>query len=295
MNNEDYLASSPAGIFDHSGIKRKYLDVPYASVSGAQKLDIYLPEDGDGPFPVIVHIHGGAFMKCDKADNQVRPWITGLEHGYAVVSVNYRLSGEAVFPAAIMDVKAALRFLRANAAKYHLDPGRFAAVGGSAGGNYSCMVCTSSRRPELEDLSLGNGEYSSDVQCGVAWYPPTDFLLMDAHLHENGLGPEDHNNADSPESRYMGSQITQMKPHDVQRANPMTYVHSDMPPMLIQHGRLDHIVPWQQSKIFVEKIRAFCGEARVEYEILETADHADRQFESDKNMERVFSFLKKYL
>jgi acetyl esterase/lipase len=298
MNNENNPAPSPAGpagVFDHSGIKRKHIDVPYASISAAQKLDIYLPETGDGPFPVIIHIHGGAFMMCDKADNQVRPWICGLEFGYAVVSVNYRLSGEALFPAGIMDVKAAIRFLRANAAKYRLDAGRFAVAGGSSGGNYVCMICATSRHPDLEDLSLGNGEYSSDVQCGIAWFPPTDFLLMDAQLHENGLGPEDHNCADSPESCYMGGQITTLDPHYVQRANPMTYVHQNMPPMLIQHGRADHLVPWQQSKIFVEKMRAICGESRVEYEVLETADHGDRQFESPQNREKVFAFLEKHL
>jgi dipeptidyl aminopeptidase/acylaminoacyl peptidase len=118
---------------------------------------------------------------------------------------------------------------------------------------------------------------------------------MDAQLHENGLGPEDHNYAESPESRYLGGQITKLPPEKVQAANPMTYVHQDMPPMLIQHGRRDHLVPWQQSKIFVEKIRAVCGESRVEYEVLETADHADPRFETPENMEKVFAFLDKHL
>jgi len=293
MNKEDHLLTSPAGIFNHDHIKRKYLNVTYAFASEAQKLDIYLPETGDGPFPVVIHIHGGAFMMCDKADNQVRPWIRGLELGFAIASVNYRLSGEALFPSGIMDVKAAIRFLRANAVKYNLDSGRFAVAGGSSGGNYACMICTTSRQKEFEDLSMGNSEYSSEVQCGVAWFPPTDFLLMDTHLHENGLGPEDHNSIDSPESRYLGGQITQLEPDFVQKANPMKYVHIDMPPMLIQHGRLDHLVPWQQSKIFVDKIRAVCTDTRIEFDVLETADHADIQFESDKNMEKIFSFIRK--
>jgi acetyl esterase/lipase len=295
LNNESHLILSPAGVFDHSGITRKYLNVPYAHLSEAQKLDIYLPETGDGPFPVIIHIHGGAFMMCDKADNQVRPFIRGLSGGFAVVSVNYRLSGEAIFPAGIMDVKAAIRFLRANAEKYSLNPDFFAVVGGSSGGNYVCMICTTANRPELEDPSLGYPEFSAGVQCGVAWFPPTDFLKMDEHLHESGLGPRDHNAADSPESRLLGGQITVLPPERVQATNPMTYVHPDMPPMFIEHGRKDHVVPWQQSKIFVEKIKQIAGQGKVEYEILEEADHADRLFETDENMHKVFAFINKTL
>ena len=121
----------PPANTDH--IKRKFLDIPYASLSPAQKLDIYLPDEGEGPFPVIVWIHGGAFMGCDKADLQVLPAIEGLKRGYAVVSINYRLSGEARFPAPVYDAKAAVRWIRANAQRYHFDPGRIAAWGSSAG------------------------------------------------------------------------------------------------------------------------------------------------------------------
>ena len=100
----------PAANTEH--IKRKFLDIPYANLSPAQKLDIYLPDEGDGPFPVIVSIHGGAFMGCDKADLQVMPMLQGLKRGYAVVAVNYRLSWEAKFPALVQDVKAAIRWIR---------------------------------------------------------------------------------------------------------------------------------------------------------------------------------------
>jgi len=94
---------------DTSHVKTKFLDIPYAGLSPKQKLDIYLPGEGSGPFPVIVSIHGGAFMCCDKADMQVLPMLEGLKRGYAVVAVNYRLSWEATFPALVHDVKAAVR------------------------------------------------------------------------------------------------------------------------------------------------------------------------------------------
>src|SRR5512137_2443883 len=101
---------------DVSHILRKWLDLPYASLSPAQELDIYLPDEGAGPFPVIFYIHGGAFALGDKRNIEVLPYLHGLAHGYAVVSVNYRLSGEAVFPAGLQDVKAAIRWVRAHGA-----------------------------------------------------------------------------------------------------------------------------------------------------------------------------------
>jgi hypothetical protein len=94
---------------DTSHVRRKFLDIPYGGLSPSQKLDVYLPDEGVGPFPVIVSIHGGAFMGCEKSDMQILPMLEGLKQGYAVVAVNYRLSWEAVFPAPVHDVTAKSR------------------------------------------------------------------------------------------------------------------------------------------------------------------------------------------
>jgi acetyl esterase/lipase len=279
---------------DVSHIQRKWLDVAYASTSQAQKLDLYVPDMGDGPFPVIVHIHGGGFAMGDKRDIHVMPLLRGLDHGYALASVNYRLSGEAVFPAGLQDVKAAIRWLRANSEQYHLDGERIAAWGGSSGGNCAAMVCLTANVAELEDLSLGNAAYPCHVQAAVDWFGPTDFLKMDEQLAESGLGLPDHSQADSPESRYLGAKITDI-PDTVQRANPMTYIHADMPPLLIQHGRLDAMVPVQQSTLFVQKLEQTVGPDRFEFEILENAGHGDPLFESEENLERVFRFIDRHL
>jgi acetyl esterase/lipase len=279
---------------DISHIRRKWLGLPYASISEAQKLDIYIPDEGDGPFPVIFHIHGGAFAIGDKRDIHVTPYLRGLRRGYAVVSANYRLSGEAIFPAGLHDLKAAIRWVRANGAHYHLDGNKIAACGGSAGGNYSAMVCITANRPELEDLTLGNPNLSCDVQAAVDMFGPTDFLKMDEHLAESGLGPCDHSEADSPESRYLGAKITEI-PERVQMANPMTYIHENMPPILIQHGRLDHLVPFQQSLLFAELLKKKVDQQKFEFDILENADHADPLFETEENMNRVFLFLDLHL
>ena len=279
---------------DVTHIHRKWLDIPYANLSTAQILDIYLPDEGDGPFPVILHIHGGGFEMGDKRDMPVSAYFLGLKRGYALISVNYRLIGEAIFPAGLQDLKASIRWLRANQDAYRLDGNRIAACGGSAGGNYAAMLLLTPDRPELEDLSLGNPNYPCNVQAAVDMFGPTDFLKMDEQLAESGLGLGDHSQANSPESKYLGAKITDV-PTRVQQANPITYVHKDMPPILIQHGRLDHLVPVQQSIIFVEKLNKCVNPEIFKFDILENADHGDPQFESPENMNRVFSFLDKHL
>jgi acetyl esterase/lipase len=278
-------------------IKRKFLDIPYASLSSAQKLDIYLPEEERGPYPVILSIHGGAFMGCDKSDAQVMPMLEGLKHGYAVVAVNYRLSWEALFPALVHDVKAAVRWVRANSKKYNFDPERIAAWGGSAGGYLSSMLGTSSGIPEMEDLSLGNPDQASNIQSVVDWFGPTNFLKMDEQLATSGLLPPPgfrHSEANSPESLLFGQIINEI-PEKVAAANPETYIRAGSPPFLLQHGTKDPVVPVQQSIEFAAKLSNLLGEDQVILELLEGAEHADERFETPENVDRVLEFLDSYL
>ncbi len=212
---------------DH--IKRKWLDIAYASASPAQQLDIYLPDEGDGPFPVILNIHGGGWIGGDKAYKQVLSMLEGLKRGYAVVAINYRLSGEAIWPAQINDCKAAIRWVRANADQYRLNPDKIAAWGGSAGGHLSALVGTSGDVKALEDLSQGNPQESSRIQAVVDWFGPTDFLRMDEHLVASGVEkPMKHSTPDSPESKLLGKNLEDA-PELVIEANPETYVSADDP------------------------------------------------------------------
>jgi acetyl esterase/lipase len=280
---------------DH--VKRRFLDIAYASLSPAHRLDIYLPEEGEGPFPVIVSIHGGAFMGCDKADMQVLPMLEGLKRGYAVIAVNYRLSWQATWPALVHDVKAAVRWIRAHAPRHDFDPDRIAAWGGSAGGYLSAMLGTSAGVPQLEDLSLGNPEQPSHVQAVVAWFGPTDFLKMDEYLAERGLAPApgmEHSGANSPESLLLGGQITEI-PDLVKAANPETYISVAAPPFFLQHGTQDPVVPVQMSIHFAAKLEQVLGKDRVRLELLEGAEHADPLFETPENVAKVFSFLDKFI
>jgi len=279
---------------DVSHIKRKWLDIPYASQSPQQKLDLYLPANGSGPFPVVFYIHGGAFAIGDKRDINVFTFLKSLEYGYALVSVNYSLSDEAIFPVALREIKAAIRWLKANGEEYLLDAGRIAACGGSSGGNLAAMVCLTDTVEEFNDFSLGNPDYPCNVQAAVDWFGPTDFLKMDEQFIESGMGDPNHEEEDSPESRYLGAKLADV-PLLVELANPMTYIHENMPPILIQHGRLDCWVPVEQSIIFAEKLERYVSHERFEFDILEGAGHGDLKFESQENMDRVFSFLDKHL
>ncbi len=292
-----YAIQQPHPPADVSHIKRKYIDIPYATLSPAQRLDVYLPESGTGPFPVIVSIHGGAFMGCDKSDAQILPMLKGLERGYAVVAVNYRLSWQARFPALVHDAKGAVRWIRANTPRYGFDPDRIAAWGGSAGGYLAAMLGTSGAVPELEDLTLGNPTQSSAVQAVVAWFAPTDFLQMDAQLAESGMAPPPgmrHNEANSPESLLLGEQITRV-PELVKAANPETYISPKAPPFFLQHGRKDATVPFQQSVGFAQKLRQAIGADRVLLEVMPDAEHADVRFETPENVAKALDFLDQHL
>lgn len=281
----------PPPMMDTSIYKRKWLDVPYAHQSPTQCLDIYLPDEGEGPLPVIAVIHGGAWMMGNKRDIQQLPMLESLKRGYAVVCIEYRLSSEAKFPAQIYDCKAAIRFIRGNADKYRFDPNRIAAWGGSAGGHLSALVGTSAGVKDLEDLTMGNPDQDSSVQAVVDWFGPTEnFLKMDAELKASGLGIPDHSLPESPESQLFGRLITDV-PELVRWASPMTYVSAKTPPFLIQHGMIDQLVPVEQSIHFAEAIKKAAGKDRVILELLPGVYHADPAFENPENTERVLNFL----
>lgn len=277
---------------DIATIPRRRFDIAYATASHAQRLDVYWPAEGDGRRPVIVALHGGAFMGGDKRDLQLTPMLAGLARGYAVVSVNYRMSGEAVFPALVHDVKAAIRWVRAHAAENGFDPERIATWGGSAGGWLSLMAGVSTGIAALEDPVSKPTAVSDRAQAVVAWFPPTNFLTMDQQLGASGFLPAPefaHSGANSPESLLLGRPITEV-PELVRAADPTTYVRPGLPPFLLQHGTHDDVVPYQQSLTFTQAL-AVVAPGTVRHELLNGARHADVAFETRENVDRVLDFL----
>ena len=229
----------------------------------------------------------------DKADGQVNGPKEGLNRGYAVVSINYRLSGEAKWPAQIYDVKAAIRWVKANASQYALNANKIAVWGGSAGGFLSALAGTSAGVSALEDLSLGNAGQSSNVQAVVDLFGPINFLTMDAEFAASGIAGETHNVATSPESQLFGQLITEI-PDKVTAASPATYITSDDPPFFIQHGTADTNIPTQQSINFAAQLTAVLGAGKVTFETLAGAGHGTAEFTTAANLAKILNFLDLY-
>ena len=258
---------------------KEYFDIPYDTQSESQKLDLYLPKKGAGPFPLVVFIHGGGWYSGDKSDGQERAWAALRSQGYAVASLNYRLSGEAAHPAGLSDCKKAVRWLKRHAGQYGIDAGHIAAAGGSSGGHYALMEA-------LQDTG---------VCCAVAWYPATDLSETMRTVREGeytGFGAEF---AWSNIERYVGKQIEETSDPCLADASPVNYVSKDMPPILLQHGDADDICPIDQSRRFYEAAVQAAGKEKVFFDILKGAGHGDSDFETEENMLRVREFLDQYM
>ena len=232
-------APLPAGVKAHR-------DLTYTKAGHERhKLDLFVPEKGAGPFPLLVWIHGGGWAAGSK--DGCPPLRGGyIERGYAVASINYRLSGHAIFPAQIEDCKAALRWLRAHAKEYNLDPDHIGVWGSSAGGHLVALLGTSG---DAKEFDVGEHlDQSSRVQAVSDYYGPTDFVQMDAHAVKGTRLI--HDSPQSPESRVIGGPIQEKANYDkVQRANPIAYVSKDDPAFLIVHGNEDAAVPHHQSEL----------------------------------------------
>jgi acetyl esterase/lipase len=242
---------------------------------------LYVPKEGSR-LPVIVNIHGGAFRMGSKEQGVPLEY---LARGYAVASLNYRLSQHAKFPAQIEDCKAAVRWLRAHAAEYRLDPALFAAWGASAGGHLAAMLGTTGDTREF-DVG-GNLDQPSRVQAVVDYFGPTDFLQMDAHRPAGGMV---HDTADSPESELVGGAIQDNK-EKTARANPITYVSAGDPPFLICHGDQDPLVPHHQSELLEAALRK--AGVPVTFYTVQGAGHGG--FRDPRVAELTAEFLAKHL
>lgn len=263
-------------------------NIPYVTNGHPkQVLDLYLPtQNSDKPLPLVIWIHGGAWMAGDKANP---PVMYLLDKGFAVASVEYRFVQDAIWPAQIHDCKAAIRFLRANATKYHLDPQHFGVGGDSAGGHLAAVVGTSGGVKELEG-ELGNAGVSSEVQAVVDWFGPTDLLVLGAQSGPNSV--LNHEAADSPESRLMGGPI-QEKRELAKTANPLTYISKNDPPFLIMHGDKDNLVPLAQSIMLAKALI----DAGVETTMITVpgAWHEGPEFHNPENRRIMEEFFARHL
>lgn len=249
-------ASGPLLMPFHAPDSVKHVaDVAYADTDNPrQRLDLLVPRSprSDKPLPVIVFFHGGAWQQGDRSGG-LAPLLSYVSGGdYAGVTVGYRLTGEASWPAQVHDCKAAIRWIRANAGAYHLDPDRIGLIGGSAGGHLVALLGTSDASAGLEGNLGKYGGVSTRVRCVVDQYGPADFLTL-------GQAPGElqrkHDGPNSAVARLLGGPVRE-RPEVARAASPATYVSSDDPPFLIVHGTDDPGIPYDQSVKFAAALRA---------------------------------------
>ncbi len=263
-------------------------DIPYADTDNPrQRLDLYLPTapDGDEPLPIVVWIHGGAWRAGDKAGGLGNLAALVASGHYAGASLGYRLTDEGRWPMQIHDCKAAIRWIRANAGKYNIDPDRIGVWGSSAGGHLVAMLGASGDVERLEGKLGSYTDVSSRVQAVVDYYGPSDLAAMSEYPSNM-----DHDGPASPEGRLVGGRVSEKK--DVARdASTTTYATDDDPPFLIVHGDADMTVPYNQS----ERLQAALEAAQVDSLLITVNGAGHGGFRSNELLRRVRLFLDKTL
>lgn len=251
-------------------------DVPYvAHGSRSRTLDIYLPDKATAPRPLMVWIHGGSWNSGDKS---FPPGLGLLLRGYVVASIDYRLSREAVFPAQIYDCKAAIRFLRAHAGQFDIDPARIGVWGCSAGGQLAALLGTTNGLKEYEGLEGPLG-VSGNVQAVCDWFGPSDFLQWKG-LSGSGAAVV---------SQFLGG-VASADSMAARFASPAEQAgRSTLVPFLIMHGEQDVVVPARQSQILFERLRN--AGAPVMLIVLPHAGHGAGWFKSREDLHMVYDFF----
>lgn len=264
-----------------SALHLHWADITYACYAERRdlRLDLYLPAHGRR-VPLLIWIHGGAWMHGSKNEPSVLDY---LPDRFALASIEYHFSAEALFPHQIHACKAAVRWLRFHADRFGYRAERIGVLGASAGGHLAALLGTSNGDPALEGTV---GEYqavSSDVQAVVDLFGPTDFIHMldfDSSL--------DHAAADSPESRLLGGPVRD-RVQEVAMANPITCISPRTCPFLILHGMRDDLIPWQQSQLLAAALQE--AGVEVSFHLIESAGHGGPEFGAPERVAAILAFL----
>lgn len=288
--NADGLVSQEEQLA-YRGINKDILDLrdlPYAGTDNPrQRLNLHLPKDpkSDKPLPVIVFVHGGGWRKGDKSSgaNHLLRFVETRE--YAAVSVGYRLTDEAQWPAQIHDCKAAIRWIKAHASEYFLDPAKIAVWGTSAGGHLVSMLGTSGDVKELEGTLGKHLDQDSRVTCVVNYFGPQNFVTM----IRQPSSIDRTQGRDYPEALLLGGPVPERE-GVAKEASPVTHISAGDPPFFTAHGTKDQLVPFAQA----EELHADLTKAGVP-SILQEITHGGHGFRSVDLDQRVKRFLDLHL
>ncbi len=266
-----------------------YGNIPYAGdTSHFHLLDIYLPANTSKPLPLVVWIHGGAWMLNDKyADmsymrNTVKSF---LDSGYALASIDYRYSTTAPFPAQIQDCNQAIQFLYNNAGKYQVDKNKIALIGFSAGGHLASLLGLSNNN-NVTSFYAGGKAPSFKIKMVLDFYGPSDLVIL------GGATDTAMNNEHNAVSMLLGAWPLK-RPDLARMASPVSYVDKNDPPFLIVQGEKDQSVPYTQS-VMLQSWLQLAG-VKNELIIVPGAPHYGPMFDADNIRERIFYFLRSYV
>ncbi len=263
------------------------LDMPYATTENVrQRLDIFLPKNREAgkKLPVLVFVHGGAWQAGSKEQGRGQVIRFAAQGTCAGVSVGYRLSQEAKWPAQIHDCKAAIRWIKANAEEYELDAERIVVWGTSAGGHLVAVLGTSAGVTEMDGNLGPHTDKDTKVAGVIDFFGPTDVSKMNT---QRLPGTMDHDTPDAPEAKLLGGPV-QTIPEKVKSANPLTYVDKTDPPFLIVHGKKDPLVPHGQSELLAAALK----KAGVANELYNVKDGGHGRFNDPEVPRKVEAFLK---
>jgi acetyl esterase/lipase len=251
-----------------------------------QRLDIAYPSSAEKAVPLVVWIHGGAWRGGSKRGG---PAYSLVEDGYAVASVEYRFSQDAVFPAQIQDCKAAIRWLRANAARFHIKPDRIGVWGSSAGGHLVSLLGTAG---DVAGFDVGgNLDQTSRVHAVVNFFGPTNLLTMGVQGGNERRGMKT-DSVESPEGRLLGANPQEV-PEKAKQASPVFHVTPDDAPFLTVHGDKDPLVPVAQGLELNEALKLVGVE--TELIVIEGGGHGGKEFDAPETRAKIRAFLAKNL
>lgn len=262
---------------------RHEADIPYLETAERKlHLDLYVPET-DKPSPLVVYIHGGAWIKGSHKNPPFR-WLT--DEGFAVASISYRFSNEAIFPAQIQDCKAAIRWLRAHATDFGYDPDRIAVIGTSAGATLALLLGVTTGVPELEGELGEHLDQPTAVRAMVSYFGASDFLLRAR------TQPQRTNPPDSVVHRLLGAAPNDNEPQ-ARLASAAYHVSESSAPLLIFHGTADQTVLFDQSQRIADAYRE--NQANVKLVTVEGGTHEFSTIRSDDTDATLLEFLQLHL